>query len=74
MYASDSRVLPIVFDVPDCNLIANQSLLSCFRRSQAIDNEFSTPLGSLIDPIVGVQALIGVVGVSCEGTSRHECV
>ena len=73
VYSSDPRVLPIVYDVPSCESIANTTLLDCPRLTQFPTNndddiDPSARLGFLVDPIVGVDALVAVVGVSCEGT------
>ena len=68
VYPSDPRVLPVVYDCPICRTIQNTSLLDCPRTFIEEDDESFIPLGVLVNGgHVGITALKGIVGVSCEG-------
>lgn len=70
MFASDPRVLPIVYDFPACDSVVNTSLLGCPRvpDPSIFTGGSAVGLGELLDRFaIGIHALKGVVGVMCEG-------
>ena len=79
VHSSDPPVLPIVYDLPQCDTVVNGSILNCpqpfggsfLNPFEGSGEEENSPgaLGWLISNIVGTEALASVVGVKCDGES-----
>lgn len=70
MYATDPNILPVVYDFPACEDTTELRLLDCPRRF--LQQTSLGNLGRLLfeeDAAVGINALVGIVGVSCESKS-----
>ena len=68
MFETDPDLFPVVYDFPVC-VSVNGSLLDC-QRFFLQDIGEAGRLGRLLfedDAAVGVNALLGIVGVVCEG-------
>ena len=59
LHALDPRLLPIVYDMPQCNSIMSESILTCLTLGNR--------LGRLRQGTLGIRALKNVVGVQCDG-------
>lgn len=70
VFSSDPRVLPVSYDCPECDAIANATLLECPRNPSPFLGE-STVLGRLSTSVPLTNALSFLVGVSCSGTRDY---
>lgn len=69
VFPSDPRVLPIVYDSPDCRDVNTPSLLECPTSASTGEMVFTNDgvSGRLgFSRVIGERALVGVVGVACE--------